>query len=306
MPNNTHSTDPFRPARPASGAPWLLMAVIVLLAAAAAAWWFWLRPARMAASPLKPPAVVSAPQAVEPLPAAPEPTGPQNLIEEPEAEQATPAAPLPVLAESDGYFSDALTELLGKGRVGEFLLTDGLVRRAVATVDNLARDQAPARMWPVQPMPGRFTVEGAQNNVQSIAPANASRYSAALGFAEAVPMEPLVALYRRSYPLFQQAYEELGYPGRYFNDRLVNVLDHLLQTPEPQAPIAVQLTPVRTDVPNTRPWVRYEFADPKLEALSSGQKILLRMGPDNRARAKALLRDLRGRVAKGGAAGAAG
>ena len=77
------------------------------------------------------------------------------------------------------------------------------------------------------------------------------------------------------------------------------VLDHQLHTPEPQSPIAVQLTPVRTDVPNTRPWVRYEFADPKLEALSSGQKILLRMGSDNRVRAKALLRDLRGRVAKG-------
>ena len=305
MPNHPHPTDPLRPPRPASGAPWLLIAVIVVLAGAAA-WWFLVRPARMAPSPLKLPAVVSAPQAAEPLPAEAEPTGPQNLIEESEAEEAATAASLPELAESDGYFSDALAELVGKGRMGEFLLTDGLVRRAVATVDNLAREQAPARMWPVQPMPGRFTVEGAQNNVQSIAESNAGRYSAALGFAEAVPMAPLVALYRRSYPLFQQAYEELGYPGRYFNDRLVGVLDHLLQTPEPQGPLAVQLTPVRTDVPNTRPWVRYEFADPKLEALSSGQKILLRMGPAHRARAKALLRDLRGRVARKGIAGAAG
>ena len=296
--------DPLRPARPASGAPWLLIAVIVGLLAAGA-WWFWLRPAPMAAVPAAPPAVSSAPQAAEPLPVETAPIGPQNLIEEPEAEDAAAAA-LPALVESDHYFSDALTELVGKSRAGEFLLTDGVVRRVVATVDNLARDQAPARMWPVQPMPGRFTVEGTQNNVPTIAPDNASRYSAALGFAEAVPMAPLVALYRRSYPLFQQAYEELGYPGRYFNDRLVGVLDHLLQTPEPSGPIAVQLTPVRTEVPNTRPWVRYEFADPKLEALSSGQKILLRMGPANMARAKALLRDLRGRVAKGGVAGAGG
>lgn len=305
MPNHSPlSTDPLRPPRPASGAPWLLM-VVVLLLAAGAAWWFWLRPARMDASPLKPSAVASAPQVADPLPAALEPAGPLNLIEEPEAEEGE-AAPLPALAESDGYFLGALAALVGKGRVGEFLLTDGLVRRVVATVDNLARSQAPARMWPVQPMPGRFTVDGAQNNVHSMAESNAGRYGAALGFAEAVPMAPLVALYRRSYPLFQQAYEELGYPGRYFNDRLVGVLDHLLQTPEPQGPLAVQLTPVRTEVPHTRPWVRYEFADPKLEALSSGQKILLRMGPDHRARAKALLRDLRGRVAKAGAAGATG
>ena len=300
MPN--HEAAPLRPARPASGAPWLLVTVLVCVLAAGAAWWFWLRPARMAAAPFAPPAVASAPQAVEPLPVETEPTGPQNLIEAPQAQDAAAAAPLPVLAESDGYFSDALAGWVGQKRVGEFLLTDGLVRRVVATVDNLARGQAPARIWPVQPMPRRFTVDGGQNNVQSIAPANASRYSAVLGFAEALPMAPLVALYRSSYPLFQQAYEELGYPGRYFNDRLVGVLDHLLQTPEPQGPIAVQLTPVRTDVPNTRPWVRYEFADPKLEALSSGQKILLRMGPANMARAKALLRDLRGRVAKGAGA----
>ena len=45
--------------------------------------------------------------------------------------------------------------------------------------------------------------------------------------------------------------------------------------------------------------MHYEITNTKLEALSSGQKILLRMGSDNRARAKALLRDLRGRVAKG-------
>ena len=301
----TPETAPLRPPRPAPGASWTLMAVLLLLLAAGAAWWFWLRPARMDASALKPPAVVSAPQVADPLPGALEPAGPHNLIEVPETAEGE-AAPLPALAESDAYFAAALAELAGASRVGEFLLTDGLVRRTVATVDNLARGQAPARMWPVQPMPGRFTVDGAQNHVQSIAESNASRYSAALGFAEAVPLAPLVALYRRSYPLFQQAYEELGYPGRYFNDRLVGVLDHLLQTPEPQGPLAVQLTPVRTEVPHTRPWVRYEFADPKLEALPSGQKILLRMGPAHRARAKALLRDLRGRVAKAGAAGAAG
>ena len=141
----------------------------------------------------------------------------------------------------------------------------------------------------------RYSLKPAQTSAAN----NSQRYQPLVQMIEAVDTAQAVALYRRLYPLFQQAYEELGYPGRYFNDRLVAVLHHLLQTPEPQSPIAVQLTPVRTDVPNTRPWVRYEFADPKLEALSSGQKILLRMGSDNRVRAKALLRDLRGRVAKG-------
>ena len=81
------------------------------------------------------------------------------------------------------------------------------------------------------------------------------------------------------------------------NDRLVAVLDQLLQAPEPAGPLQVKLTPVNIDVPNLRPWVRYEFVDPALEALPSGQKILLRMGPANEARAKALIRELRKRVA---------
>ena len=48
------------------------------------------------------------------------------------------------------------------------------------------------------------------------------------------------ALYRRLYPLFQQAYAELGYPTGHFNDRLVEVVDHLLAAPEPTQPPAVQ------------------------------------------------------------------
>ena len=48
----------------------------------------------------------------------------------------------------------------------------------------------------------------------------------------------MAVVYERLYPLFQQAYEDLGYPGKYFNDRLVEVIDHLLQTPEAQTAAA--------------------------------------------------------------------
>lgn len=43
--------------------------------------------------------------------------------------------------------------------------------------------------------------------------------------------------------------------------------------------------------------MRYELLDPALESLSSGQKIVVRMGPANEARARALIRELRKRVA---------
>jgi len=38
--------------------------------------------------------------------------------------------------------------------------------------------------------------------------------------------------------LFQQSYEDLGYPGQYFNDRLVEVIDDMLKTPDVQGPIS--------------------------------------------------------------------
>jgi len=42
-----------------------------------------------------------------------------------------------------------------------------------------------------------------------------------------------------------------------------------------------------------QPKVFYEYADPKLEVLSAGQKILLRMGSANAEQIKAKLREIR-------------
>jgi hypothetical protein len=42
-----------------------------------------------------------------------------------------------------------------------------------------------------------------------------------------------------------------------------------------------------------QPSVLYKYADPKLESLSSGQKLLIRMGPENETAVKAKLRELR-------------
>jgi hypothetical protein len=94
--------------------------------------------------------------------------------------------------------------------------------------------------------------------------------------------EQFVKWYTRFYPLIQEAYDALGYKNRYFNDRFIFVIDHLLETPEVIG--AVQLA---------RPKVFYEYADPALEALSAGQKTLFRIGPANAAIVKAKLVEIR-------------
>ncbi len=52
--------------------------------------------------------------------------------------------------------------------------------------------------------------------------------------------------------------------------------------------------------------MRYEFADPHLQALSAGQKMMLRIGPENARRVKAVLADVRKRLVAGGASPATG
>ena len=66
---------------------------------------------------------------------------------------------------------------------------------------------------------------------------------------------------------------------------MIEVIDHLLAAPVPEGPIVL-----------VRPNVLYEFADPDLEALSTGHKLLLRMGPNNAGTLKRKLEAFRARL----------
>jgi Protein of unknown function (DUF3014) len=192
----------------------------------------------------------------------------------------SPTEPLPALTESDSAMRDALAALFGKDLEKFFNLQD-IIRRIVATIDNLPRDNVSLRLMPVKPLPGLLVTTGA-NETLALSPRNDARYRFYVRLAEAVPAQALVAVYRRFYPLFQKQYEDLGYPDKYFNDRVVEVIDHLLEVPDLERPLLL-----------SQPRVLYEFADPKLEALSAGQKILLRMGNENAVKMKAKLREIR-------------
>jgi hypothetical protein len=204
---------------------------------------------------------------------------PHPPIRYPIEEVAPQAQSLPPVAESDETVAAALRELFG-ARLGNLLIPDEVVRRFVATVDNLTHDHLASRLMPVRAPVGIPLTAGAGENL-TLAPENVARYGPYMRLVEAVPAEGLVAVYARFYPLLQQQYEALGYPDRYFNDRVVAVIDHLLATPEVQRAQIIQRR------------VLYEFMDPALEALSAGQKLMLRIGPRNRSKVKAKLLEIR-------------
>jgi hypothetical protein len=171
-----------------------------------------------------------------------------------------------------------LMAVFGRDAVLTLFQIDDFPRRLVATVDNLGRHFAPTGVWPLNPAPGRFAVEH-RNRVDLISPGNAQRYAAYLRLLDTVDPRQVVDLYIRCYPALQAAYEGIGYPKGYFNDRLVEVLDQLLATPELSAPAIVWLADIDGPEQPQRPWVLYRFEDPALESLTAGQKILLRFGP---------------------------
>ena len=261
---------PFRSVAPRRSAlPYVL--VFVLAVAAGGGYYLW----RMREPPALPPAAEPTAKTTPAPPATSEPK-----IEHP-IETAPPAAPLPTLAESDAAIGTALAGVLGTASFEQLFVPENLVRHLVATVDNLPRKQVALRLIPVKPVPGPLRTTG-QDSTLVIAPDNAARYTPYVRVLDVVDAKKLVAVYTQFYPLFQQSYAELGYPSRYFNDRVFEVIDHLLATPDIKGPIAL-----------AQPKVLYEFADPAFEDLSAGQKALLRMGPDNEARVKAKLREIR-------------
>jgi len=239
-----------------------------------------------------------APDPVElPMPSSPEPVAEQPSepilpaedtgSNDDEPEPVIEAVPLPTLAESDQELTAELNDLFGDS-FGTLLAGSGIIERIVATVDNLPRDTVAERVRPLKPPGGAFEVDGQHGNDNyRLSSSNYSRYSAMLQQLEAADVDSIAALYRQYYPLFQTAYVDLGYPNDDFNDRLVEVIDHLLDTPEPEQPLEL-----------VRPHVLYEYKNPEFEALSAGQKLLLRMGSGHASTAKEKLRALRVRIAK--------
>lgn len=198
----------------------------------------------------------------------PAPTTPAGRV----LDETSVAPSLPKLENSDSMMRDSLAALVGRQAFADHFIAVDIVRRIVATVDNLPRETAPRRVMPLNAVPGAFTPDAD----------NYARYAPYVRVFEAIEPQALVQAYVRAYPLFQSAYESLGYPGKYFNDRLMEAIDDLLDAPEPAT--APELL---------RPRVLYEFADPDLETRSAGQKMLLRMGRDNAARVKEKLREIR-------------
>ncbi len=255
-----------------------LIPVLLAASAAVALWYFWKTTDQPA-----PVTVTTDPVPAAVLPELPRYPMPPLTETQHKTRQLTP---LPSLDDGDAYFKLSLVQVFGNGIDG-LLVTESLIEKFVTAMDNLPRSHISKRIRPIGPVTGLFEVDILDGNQRYLlSERNYSRYDALVGLVANADPDELFDIYQRFYPLLQEAFVRLGYPKGYLNDRVVEVIDQLLDTPTVEGPIQL-----------LRPHVLYTFSDPELEALSSGQKMLLRIGDDHAARVKQALRQFRTLIA---------
>ncbi|MEZ5498333.1 MAG: DUF3014 domain-containing protein [Steroidobacteraceae bacterium] len=253
-----------------------LIVAVALLAVAGGGYYLWQQRRAVPAPEVLPTA--SAPETQPSPQVGPAPESPAI---------ASDSTALPSLAESDSLAGAELDGLLDDSTISERIEHDALIKRLVISLDSLPRGSIAQRFSPFRPLPGELTVSGDDDSGFSLSAENYARYEPYVSAFERIDSDLLVATYRRFAPLMQQAYAELIAPQGYFDERLVEIIDHLL---------AVQVAAAPPQL--ARPSVMFQYADPALEGRSVGAKLLTRMGRDNAARVQSKLREIRPLLAR--------
>jgi hypothetical protein len=274
---------------------WIIGAILVVVAAAAYYYFEVYQPADSEELISAETIVVEPAKEPEQRPETPEPPPMTEAVYQPVTPVEAEEEPLPMLVESDPVVLESLGGLLGMPAVTEYIVSDNVISRMVATIDMLGGRQVSSVVQAVQGPAGGFVVtvnddsesvitneEGDPIPQYLIDPSNYARYTPYVEALEAVDTAELIANYRSLYPLFQEAYRQMGYADANFDARLAVIIDEMLATPD-----------VTGRVNLVKPEAVFLFADPGLESLSAGQKILVRMGSENANRVKSKLAEIR-------------
>jgi hypothetical protein len=242
----------------------VIVALAGLVIGGAAAWW-WTRPAPVAV----------APAAAEGTEAAiPDTSG-----------DAPPQ--LPPLTQMDTFLRALLGALSSHPEFVKWLATDDLIRQMARGIDRVSRGQSPASNVAVLRPAGDFAVARRRGEA-TIDPASFGRYDRLAAMVDSLDPRGVADAYRLIQPRLDEAYRALGRSETGVDDAMAAALQTLIDTPVPEAPIALVSGRGAT----------FAFRDPRLEALTPAQKQLLRFGPDNQRRIQARLRAIRAELTR--------
>lgn len=205
----------------------------------------------------------------------------QSVAEGEKLEQEEEIKPIEVeLNESDELVRELAKDLSSNPRLAMWLMSKDLIRKFVAAVDNIAQGHSP------RPQIDFFKPEDDFEFIEEsgeyfLDPDSYKRYDLVAEVFTSLDTKGCVTLYRKLTPALQEAYQELGYPDAKFEDTLRKAINELLKVPVVEKNINLE-----------KKVITYMMVDPELENLSSAQKHLLRMGPDNVRSIQAKLREM--------------
>ena len=235
-------------------------------------------PARRVISPPAPPVA-----AVEPA-EAPDPVVevPARPVVDPEAapprEADEPEVVLPSLNNSDDFVRGRIRALRAGAAMLPLIADDQLIRKFVVFVENVSRGEFPQTDLPYRSVGVEMAVRELDQNLFLMEEGAHARFDGFIDAMTAVDAEQAHALYRLLKPLFQQAYAEVGYRGRDFDDALRLAINNVLRATDVEGPFQL-----------VKPAVMYLFADSELENADAVYKQLMRIGPRNGTRLMAKL-----------------
>ena len=241
-----------------------------------------------AQAPVMTPKVETPAPVVAPEPVMdPEPVlEPEPIVEpvpEPMVEPEPPMPPEPAhpsMEQSDDWLQAEITDMMMGAPVIKLIAPTDKISNFVVFVDNAAKGNVVNAFSPLKEPDTKFKakrVEG-QSYGYVLDPASYERYTPYADMIANMPLEQSLQMFELLEPLIQQSYQELGYSDDAFEQKLIDTIDLLLETPV-----------VEGEIPLVSPSVVFKFVDPALEQLLPIQKLLLRMGPKNQKKVQAAL-----------------
>jgi len=210
---------------------------------------------------------------------------PVDMVETPASE---PSEALPSLSNSDSFVITRLAGIELGASLLRMLAPDDLIRKFVVFTHNVAQGELPQLDYPLRRIETEFVVREIDENLYEMDPATYRRFDTLIDTLVALEPQQAMRIYSALRPLFREAYAEIGYQDRDFDETVIGAIDQIMNAREQAGPYQL-----------IKPTVMYLFAEGHIEDMTPVEKQLLRLGPDNRAKLRNRLPAYRERLQAG-------
>lgn len=234
-----------------------------------------------ATTPEAPSVAVDEPVTVVEVVEAPE------LVTEPPVVDPEPQTEEPIDA-SDAAVKSALLSTIfddqATARLGRLLVDSDLIDRFIVNANLIGQGQLLSDSQLIKAPEQPFQVID-MNGTLYLDPMGFERYTPYVDALESMDVGILVSLFSLYHDVMEQRFAEVSAPDLSLQQAVLNAIEEVLATPI-----------IERDIELYSDSVMYKFSDQQLENLSAVQKQVIRTGPENTRRIKAVLSAIREKI----------